>query len=69
MIPEKKLMNEDEVKAFWDTMKDPEYWRKRSESIVNVVEMFRQESAMWDYCSKNNCTVQDLIDAHKNKNQ
>lgn len=68
MIPESRYMTEEEKKAFWDKMISPEYWEKREKSFKGAMVMFEQETVMWDYCRKNNCSIQDLIDAHKDKN-
>lgn len=61
-----KILSKKESQKLMDKWSSPEYLQQRLKATEAVCEMFKEETKIWDYCFKNNCSPNDLIKAHKN---
>ncbi len=63
--PKAKVLSKKETKKLFDKWSSPEYLEQRNKSYNAVNEAFKEQDKMWKYCGENNCSVDDLINAHK----
>lgn len=64
-LPKKQLLSKEEGDKIFAEWGSVEYLGRRYESMKGAFNMFEKEMEMWDYCYKNNCSVDDLINSHK----
>ena len=65
MVLNKIVLSKKETEELFKKWSSREYFEEKRMAIEATNKMIEKQDKMWDYCIKNKCTIDDLINAHK----